>query len=118
MNNDYEIKKANREAMPKFILILIISGIVGGLIGFFSAKYGLDALAGSMKTAGASFGMHIAPWLLLATAILLPVISVPLYRGAKKRLAAWDGEDEEASDAVDEKLSVVTWITNTALILS
>ena len=43
-----EIKNANRKAMPKFILIMLISLLVGGGIGFFSARYGLNTLAGGM----------------------------------------------------------------------
>ncbi len=118
MENNKEIKEANRKAMPKFILIMVISGIFGGGIGFFAAKYGFDSLSGSLKTAGDFFGLYIAPWLMLAIAILLPAVVVPLYRSAKKRLAAWDGEDEEVSDAVDGRLSVAIWITGSALILS
>lgn len=118
MNSDIEIKKANRKALPKFILIIIISAIVGGGIGFFSAEYGLDALSGGIKTAGEAFGLRVAPWLMLATAIAVLLISLPLYQGAKKLLAAWDGEDEEISDAADQKLSIVIWTTGTALIIS
>lgn len=118
MNLDHEIKKANRKAMPKFILIMIISALVGGAIGFFSVKYGLDSLASGMKAAGEAFGLYVAPWLMLAVAIAVPVITVPLYQKAKKLLAAWDGEDEEISDAVEQKLSAVIWITGSALIIS
>lgn len=75
MDNN-EIRKANRKAMPKFILIMVISLIVGGTIGFFSAKYSLNSLADSMKTAGELFGMYIAPWLMLVIAIVVPVVSV------------------------------------------
>ena len=49
--NNKEIQSANRKAMPKFILILVICMIVGGVIGFFAAKYELNTLAGSMKSA-------------------------------------------------------------------
>lgn len=89
-----EIKKANRKAMPKFILIMVISAIVGGTMGFFSAKYGLDALAGSIKAIGEFFGMYLAPWVMLAIALIVPVVSVPLYKNTKKLLSTWDGEDE------------------------
>ena len=117
MDNN-EIKKANRKAMPKFILIMVISVIIGGGIGFFSAKYGIDALAGSMKTAGELFGMHIAPWLMLAIAIIIPVISVQLYNRAKRMLTIYDGEDEVVTDNVEGKLSIVIWLTGAALIIS
>lgn len=117
MDNN-EINKANRKAMPKFILIMVISLVVGGGIGFFSVRCGLNALADSMKSAGTFFGIYIAPWLILAIAILVPVVSIPLYRKAKKLLSSWNGEDEEISDAVDEKLSIVIWLTSTTLIIS
>jgi|GEM_PF-409809 len=50
-----DIKKANRKAMPGFLLITLVGAIVGGIVGFYSAKYGVERLAGSMKSAGAFF---------------------------------------------------------------
>ncbi len=113
-----EIKRANRKAMPKFILLMMLSLIVGGTIGFCSAKFGLNALSGQIKAAGELFGMYIAPWAILAIAVLMPAVSALLYRKAKRLLSAWDGEDEEVSDAVDSTLSIVLWLTDCALILS
>lgn len=71
-----------------------------------------------MKEAGAFFGTHIAPWLMLALAVIVPVVCIPIYRRAKKLVAAWDGEDEDISDTVDRKLSAVIWTTSVALIVS
>lgn len=118
MDNNNEIKKTNRKAMPKFMLIMVISLLVGGSIGFCAAKYGLNTLAGGMKSAGAFFGTYIAPWLMLATAVIVPAVCVPIYKSAKKLLSSWDGENEEISDAIDKKISIVLWITSAALILS
>ncbi len=117
MDNN-EIKKANRKALPKFMFIMVVSLLVGGSIGFCSAKYGLNSLAGGMKSAGAFFGTCIAPWLMLMTAVIVPVVSVPIYRSAKKPLSSWDGENEEISDTIDKKLSLAIWVTSAALILS
>ena len=117
MNNN-EIKKANRKALPKFILIMVISLLVGGSIGFCTAKYGVNSLTGGLKSAGAFFGTFIAPWLMLIIAIIMPVICVLVYRSAKKLVSYWDGENEEISDTIDKKLSIVIWVTSAALILS
>ena len=110
MKND-EIKRANRKALPKFLLVAAVCAIVGGVIGYYSgygsAKGGMDKLAGLMKEAGAFFGTHIAPWMMLAAAVIVPVVCFPIYRRAKKLAAAWDGEDEDISDTVDRKLSAV-----------
>ena len=121
MKND-EIKQANRKALPKFLLFAIACVLAGGVIGYVSgygaANGGAAQFAGMMKEAGAFFGARIAPWLMLAAAVLVPVVCIPIYRRAKKLVAAWDGEDEDVSDAVDRKLSAVLWLTSAALILS
>ena len=92
MKND-EIKEANRKALPKFLLFAVVCAIVGGVIGYYSgygaAKGGMDELVGMMKETGAFFGTHIAPWLMVAIAIIVPVLCLPIYRSAKKLLAAW-----------------------------
>ena len=115
MKND-EIKQANRKALPKFLLFAVVCTIVGGVIGYYSgygaAKGGIDKLAGIMKEAGAFFGMHLAPWLMLTLAVIVPVACIPIYRRAKKLVAAWDGEDEDISDTIDRKLSAVIWLTS------
>lgn len=117
MDNN-EIKKANRKALPKFMLIMVISLLVGGLTGFCAAKYELNMLTDSMKSAGAFFGTYIAPWLMLMLAVIVPAVCVLVYLSAKKLLSSWDGENEEISDTIDEKLSIVIWVTSAALILS
>ncbi len=117
MDNN-EIKKANRKALPKFMLIMAISLLAGGAIGFCSAKYGLNKLAGGMESAGAFFGTYIAPWLMLMIAAIVPVVCVLVYGTAKKLLTSWDGENEEISDTVDKRLSIVIWITSATFILS
>ena len=116
MNN--EVKQANRKAMPKFILILIASVIIGGLVGFFSAVYGMSGMMEGLQYAGDIFAAYIAPWLMVALAVILPAVCTPIYCGAKKLLAAWDGEDEGISDAAEKKLSIVLWISSMVLIVS
>ena len=121
MKND-EINQANRKALPKFLLFAIACTIVGGVIGYYSgygaAEGGLDKLVGTMKEAGVFFGTHIAPWLMTTMAIIVPVICIPIYQSAKKLLGTWDGEDEDISDTIDRKLSVVIWIASTSFIVS
>lgn len=121
MKND-EIKRANRKALPKFLLFAIVCTIVGGVIGYYSgygaAKGGMEKLVDIMKDGGTFFGTHIAPWLMLTMAIIVPVVCIPIYRNAKKSVAAWDGEDEDTTDVVDRKLSAVIWITSAVLIVS
>lgn len=113
-----EIRNANRKALPKFLLALAVSMVVGGAVGYSAAKYGLDKLAGSIRNVGMAFGTHMAPWLMVAIAVIAPVICIPIYRSAKKLLGAWDGEDEDISDEIDRKLSTAIWISSASLVLS
>lgn len=117
MKND-EIKQANRKAMPKFLFFAIVCALVGGVIGYFSADAEPASLVAMTKNAGALFGIHIAPWLMLALAILVPAVCLPLYRSAKKLAAVWDGEDEDLYNTIDQKLSVVLWLASAACILA
>ena len=41
-----------------------------------------------------------------------------VHRSTKKLISSWDGENEEISDTIDQKLSIVIWVTSAALILS
>ena len=113
-----EIRSANRKALPKFLLVLAVCAVVGGAAGYGAAKYGLDQMAGAIKNVGMVFGTHIAPWLMAAIAVAVPATCIPLYRSAKKLLAAWDGEDEDISDAIDRKLSTAIWFSSASLVLS
>lgn len=58
MKND-EIKAANRAAKPKFILWIVICDVIGGVIGFLSAKYSLNGLTGELKIINLDFVTRI-----------------------------------------------------------
>lgn len=121
MKND-EIKRANRKALPKFLLFAIVCAIGGSVIGYYSgygaAKGATDKVVDILKEAGAFFGAHIAPWFMAAMAVVVPTGCIPIYRSAKKLLGAWDGENEDVSDTIDRRLSAVIWITSATLIVS
>ena len=117
MKND-EIKQANRKALPKFLFFAVVCTLVGGVIGYFSADAEPASLVAMTKNAGAFFGIRIAPWLMLALAILVPAVCLPLYRSAKKLAAVWNGEDEDLYNTIDQKLSVVLWLASAAFIFA
>lgn len=113
-----EIKRANRKALPKFILVLGIAMVIGGTGGYLMGRFRLDTLAGGIKSAGIFFGTHIAPWMMVVLAVVLPAVCVPLCRSARKLLSKWDGEKEEISDAIDRKISATIWISSASLVFS
>lgn len=113
-----EIKRANRKALPRFIFFVVIGVIIGGVLGYLLGKIRPEALTAGLKSAGVFFGAHIAPWLMMAMAVIMPIVCISIYRSCKKLLAAWDGEDEAVYSTADRKLSLVIWITSSALIIS
>ena len=48
--------------------------------GYLSGKFRMDAFAESIRNTGAFFGTHIAPWLTVAVAVIVPAICIPIYR--------------------------------------
>lgn len=113
-----EIKSEDQKALPKFLLILAGSIILGVAIGTFSSNCDTAALSAGLQAFGVFFGENIAPWLMLALATLMPVIFVAVYRSAKKQLSLWNSEDETLFNAIDHKLSALIWLSNAAFILS
>ena len=111
-----EIKEANRKAMPGFLLLALVGALVGGIVGFYSAEYDVEQLAGSMKSAGAFFGKYVSSWILLAIAVITPIVVIPVYQKTKRLLLAWDGEDESICDIAEKKLNTVLMIISIAMI--
>ena len=117
MKND-EIRAANRKALPKFLLFTLVCAVIGGIAGYCAARYGLDQLSGVVANASAFFGARIAPWLMVAVAVITPAVCIPMYRHAKALLASWDGEDEDVSSVIDGKLSAALWLSSASLVLA
>lgn len=112
MMGNEEIKKANRKALPKFILLCIIGAVIGGITGYLVGANGIDTMSGNFKAVVSGYIVLTAPWIMLAIAVIIPIVLVPYYKKAKKQLSQWDGEDEEVSDSVEEKLSIIQWATS------
>ncbi|MCD8006140.1 MAG: DUF3169 family protein [Oscillospiraceae bacterium] len=110
-----EIKKENKKALPLFIAVIAISAVVGFVLGLASVFVEHSDKIGEL---GVLFGKYVAPCLMVALAVVVPLLSVPKYRSAKKILQGWDGEDEEVYEKADSKLSTVIYTTSVALIIS
>lgn len=113
-----EIKKANRKALPKFILLLLVSVMIGGISGYLSGGFRLDTLREAISNACSFFGENIAPWLIVGIAVIMPVVCFIIYRSAKKLLSAWDGDDEEIPGIADRKISVSIMVSAISLVVS
>ena len=109
-NND-PIKQENKKALPKFILVVVLSLVFGGVLGFALVSLNLENFEDALAAAGLFFTNHVAAWLIIALPIVEFAVCLPTYFSAKKQLSAWDGEDETVSSEVETKLSMCIWIT-------
>ena len=116
-NNNDPIKQENKKAVPKFILISVGGIILGAVLGVVLVLLGLENFADTLAAAGAFFAGRMVPWLLIALPVVELAVCLPLYLGAKRQLAAWDGEDETASGAIEVRLAAALWLTSIATIL-
>ena len=99
----------NRKALPKFLLIILASLIVGGVLGVlvaFSQSTWLDAEAVSAGLEGALRAM--TPWAIPVTTLITMGLSAILYRTAAGKYRTWDsGDEDDTAEAVDRLLNWV-----------
>lgn len=111
-------RQENKKALPKFILIVVLSLALGGALGVALVSLSPENFEDALAAAGLFFTNHVAAWLLIALPIVEFAACLPVYFSAKRQFSAWDGEDEAVSGEVEAKLSVCIWITGLATVLA
>ena len=99
-----ENQREDRRAFRKFIVLLLVSMVVGGITGAFStmaAKEQADIGAGI--TAGLQ---KIAPYANLVIAAALAVWMTGMLRGGRAEYRRWDGEEEQLIEKIERKLGI------------
>lgn len=111
------VKKDNRKAFPKYLLILFVSVIFGGVLGFAAGWVGHDNISEVIATAVTNGLTAAAPWALLGTSVISLAVILWLYRSAKALFTGWDGEDDDTMDRADEKLNWALMLTASQFVL-
>ena len=111
------VKKDNRKALPKYLLILFVAAIFGGGLGFAAGWLGHDNLSEVIAAVVADGLIAAAPWALLGTSVVSMVLILWLYRGAKALYTGWGGEEDDVMDRADEKLNWALLLTAAQLVL-
>ena len=117
-DNNNAARQENKKALPKFILIVVLSLALGGALGVALVSLNLENFGEALEAAGLSFTNYVAPWLIIALPAAELAVCLPIYFSAKRQLSAWDGEDEAVSGEVEAKLSVCIWITGLCTVLA
>lgn len=100
-----ENQREDRRAFRKFIVLLLVSMVVGGITGAFltmAAKGQADIGAGI--TAGLQ---KIAPYANLVIAAALAVWMTGMLRGGRAEYRRWDGEEEQLIEKIEGNWALV-----------
>ena len=111
------VRRDNRRALPKYLLTILLFGLLGGVLGFFTGVAGAAGVAETVRQALDRVLAVCAPWGIVGSAVVLLGAGWYLYAAAKRRFAAWDGEDEDAMDAAEQQLSWALLLTGLVIIL-
>lgn len=116
MEKAKENKKEDAKALGKFITVFVVAGIIGGICGFFGT-FLADIIKGDIwGNAKQLLGIFspIAMYVLTTGVLVFDFVQ---EKKCRKRFEAWDGEDENVYDWLDEKLNYVLMAASLNMIL-
>ena len=98
------IQSDNKKFRGKYILIMLACMIVGGIVGSCVSFFSHDGSGNVFDSFAAGLEQLltvVAPWGIpvVSAALLIPAFG--RMRRARALLAAWDGEDEDAAEAIE-----------------
>lgn len=127
VNKAEKNKKENKAALKKFIPMLIVCAVVGGLVGGVSSFIGYSDFSGSIAEAALFIVNMMSPWAVIILGVLSFIACWMIYRKARAMyegaLAASEAEgesgepDEQIIDEVDDKLNQGMFILSAIMIV-
>ena len=117
-NRVEEIKKEDKKAFKGFAIMMVISAMIGAVIGG-GFKYLQENLGDNLSEFLVNRLMMITPYASLVLSMLVIIVSVVIYKNSRKNLKLWNQSDEqeEMIDNIEEKLSYLLLFTSVNLIL-
>ena len=111
MNDNHvnEIKKEDKKAFKKFAIIIVISGIVGGIFGAMSIRL-KEVLGDSVPSLLMNIFEGITPFASIVLSILVIIVHQIIYSNSRKQYDLWKAsneEDDEIIDKIEAKLSYI-----------
>ena len=126
-------KKENKAALKKFIPMLIVCALIGGLVGGASSFIGYSDFSGSIVEAALLIVNMVSPWAVIILGVLSFIVCWVIYRKARAmyegaltsaKVTGEPGEsgesgepDEQIIEAVGEKLSQGMFILSVIMIV-
>ncbi len=118
MQREAEIKRENKKAIGVFAVLMVISGIIGGFLGFFGVQTEPEELTPAVARFFTNGLGTIAPFLLILSFIVVAVYCKIVFDKCKKR---WDAEkdtNEEVYEEVDKTLGGVLAVVSVYTVVS
>lgn len=120
MNKNHleEIKKEDKKAFKSYAAILVISGIIGGIIGA-SSVYLKKMIGESVPNLLMSIFEVITPFASIVLSILVIIISRIIYNKSRKEYDLWSeaNEDDDIIDKIELRLSYILLLASVNMIL-
>ena len=120
-------KKENKAALKKFIPMLIVCALIGGLVGGISSFIGYSDFSGSIVEAALLIVNMVSPWAVIILGVLSFIVCWVIYRKARAmyegaltsaKVTGESGEpDEQIIEAVEDKLSQGMFILSVIMIV-
>lgn len=111
-----ENRKEDKKAFKKFVVMIIISGLLGGVVGYMSVgTRGVQERAAEMLLAAVS---AIAPFGNIILTTLMLIAFLLLIRQCKRSYAGWDGEEEALIDRIEQRLTYGLTATTIYMVIS
>ena len=115
--NNENIKKDNKKAIPKFLLILLVSAIIGGFCGYYSVALGESNMRDAISNYLYEFLRIITPYISIISFVVFVLPAYIIYRKALKLAGVWDGESEEIPESIDKSLTRTMLLISIAMIV-
>ena len=117
-NRVNEIKKEDKKAFKGFAIVVVISGIVGGIIGAMSVKL-KEIIGESIPVLLGNVFEAITPFASIVLSILVIIVSTIIYKNSRKEYDLWKEteEDDDTIDKIEERLSYILLFSYVNMIL-
>lgn len=105
------IKKDDRKAIPIFFVILFVSMIAGGVIGFCVGmlREGIDVKFADMLN---RFIVKALPYGLYGVIAMVAIVVIIACKKSRREFYVWDGEDEEVLNKIEMRLGYALWMVS------
>lgn len=112
------VRRENKKALPKFILLLVSGIALGFLVGVGMVFLDDTDLRPLLQAAGQTFASGVAPWMLCACAVILLLVYIFVQLMSRAVRTIQDNDDEVVTSRVDVGMSLCLWMSSLMVILA